>query len=258
MDYGDFFLERVPTFVRAAFRHGDDEIAGSVAKAFESVDLTSAYQMAVALGMLSRSTMGIPDRFLRYLRDSITLYKKKAKEKPFSLEGRDSRIADYYAKFRGAHTWKDVANAFDAVVFRSPSEPQDPYRRFLQESRESRDSPSLPKRDRVPSMQLLAVQEHFEEIVLDVVVELNKHAELKKDAETLSSAIGMKEAIEFIEHAVSLVRSGMRIDLASSLATSTFQLLQSTVDRFPGLPGRIKEAADGEEVERIEGEEGSK
>jgi hypothetical protein len=168
----------------------------NVITSFENVSGTSAYQMAISLGKLASSPSGIPDQFLTYLFNSFNTYKKLAKEKDFPLDKFVPQIDAYYAKFRGARTWNDVVNSFDSINFLSS------------------DSD-------IPNMHILAVQEHFENIVLEAVD--NK---VHLDVKALSSALKIKDAIDLIEHIILLVKNGMNIDSADTMVKETFHLLQ--------------------------------
>ncbi len=165
-----------------------------IASTFDDVSKVLPYQLAVALSEIE-TIVGIPHQFQEYVRDSTRLYRKKSRKEFNVPQGEESACC--YAKFRGARTWKDVVNAFHSIDFSS-------------------NTPS--------PMELVSIQEHFEDIITEIVKELDG-TDLKEHISSLAKLIILKDQSQFIVQGIRLVQCGMKPEIAAAMAGNLFKEL---------------------------------
>ncbi len=185
MAFNAYILEPATQLIHDYARDGHRDHM-EVASTFEDVDQVSPFQMAVALSKIE-SAGRLHPAFQSYVRKAMRLYKKRSRKHFAAINSISEESYCYYAKFRGARTWKDIANAFASVLFRTPQEEEtkrlrdrifDKKMRDYFRHQSDTDSPlepgsPIPIRKQPSAKELLAIQEHFEDIIDTIVEELD-------------------------------------------------------------------------------------
>jgi len=173
-----------------------------VSATFDNVDKASAFQMALSLAAIEKIGSHIPVVYREFARDSMYYYRISMKDSIVVSE----EAQEMYVQMRMAQTWKDVVDAFDA------------FSNYL----------SSVKKPIVRTRELLSIQVHFEELILNVIKRLDNTEALQKEVPSLENAIHMEAALTFASQAIHLVKSGLTPEAGRQIAKNIFDNMSPT------------------------------